>query len=121
MLFAVNSYDENSVVGCGYVSDHYLETLPNHQNLELLGVTDLKPERAQVLAKHYGLNIYDSLEAILADPSLQLFLNLTYPENHYSFNRRSANSMGDPPLERSHSTSLLSTLSSSFHQRPTFV
>ena len=69
MLFAVNSYDENSVVGCGYVSDHYLETLPNHQNLELLGVTDLKPERAQVLTKHYGLNIYDSLEAILADPA----------------------------------------------------
>ena len=59
MLFAVNSYDENSVVGCGYVSDHYLETLPNHQNLELLGVTDLKPERAQVLATHYGLNIYN--------------------------------------------------------------
>ena len=61
-------YDENSVVGCGYVSDHYLETLPNHQNLELLGVTDLKPKRAQVLAKHYGLKVYDSLEAILADP-----------------------------------------------------
>ena len=89
MLFAVNSYDENSVVGCGYVSDHYLETLPNHQNLELLGVTDLKPERAQVLAKHYGLNIYNSLEAILADPAVQLVVNLTDPENHFAVNKAS--------------------------------
>ena len=78
-----------AVVGCGYVSDHYLETLPNHQNLELLGVTDLKPERAQVLAKHYGLKVYNSLEAILADPAVQLVVNLTDPENHFAVSKAS--------------------------------
>jgi predicted dehydrogenase len=37
-------------------------------------------ERAQVLGKHYGLKVYDSLEAILADPAVQLVVNLTDPE-----------------------------------------
>jgi predicted dehydrogenase len=78
-----------AIVGCGYVSDHYLETLPNHQNLELLGVVDLKPERAQVLAKHYGLRVYASLEAILDDPAVQLVVNLTDPENHFAVSKAS--------------------------------
>ena len=31
-----------AIVGCGYVADHYLETLPNHPRLALQGVADLE-------------------------------------------------------------------------------
>jgi predicted dehydrogenase len=76
-----------AVVGCGYVADHYMETLENHSNLQLLGVTDKRIERAEVLAKHYGVNVYPSLDAVLTDPDVQIVVNLTDPENHYSVSK----------------------------------
>jgi hypothetical protein len=35
------------------------EGMSPQSSLELLVVPDLKPKRAQVLAKHYGLKVYD--------------------------------------------------------------
>ena len=77
------------IVGCGYVSDHYLETLPNHPNLDLAGVTDLIPERAEVLASHYGLRVYPTTDALLADPEIELVVNLTDPEHHFEVSKAS--------------------------------
>jgi predicted dehydrogenase len=76
-----------AIVGCGYVSDHYMETLHYHSNLTLKGVTDLQRERAEILAKHYKTAIYDSLEALLADPEVEIVVNLTGPEDHYSVSK----------------------------------
>ena len=72
-----------AVVGCGYVSDHYMESLHRHSNLNLLGVCDKLPERAKVLADYYGLDIYDTVEDVLADDRVKLVVNLTDPHNHY--------------------------------------
>src|SRR5262245_14014744 len=80
-----------AVVGCGYVADHYMETLENHPNLELLGVTDRKIERAEILSKHYGVKVYPSLDAVLADTQVQIVANLTDPENHYDVSKASLN------------------------------
>lgn len=72
-----------AIVGCGYVFDHYMETLADHPILELVGVFDRDEARLRVVAKYFGLYTYDSLEQLLADPAVELIVNLTDPDNHY--------------------------------------
>ncbi len=76
-----------AIIGCGYVVDHYLKTLKNHPILELTGVTDLKKERAEKVANYYDTTIYASNKALLADPEVELVVNLTNPESHYEVNK----------------------------------
>jgi predicted dehydrogenase len=75
------------IIGCGYVSDHYMETLNRHSTLELAGLTDLIPDRAQRLATHYGAHVYPDMEAMIRDPEVQLIVNLTEPENHFAVSK----------------------------------
>jgi predicted dehydrogenase len=76
-----------AIVGCGYVADYYLATLRNHPQLELLGVFDRDPERAERCAAHHRLRRYPSLEALLDDERVELVANLTNPRSHFSASR----------------------------------
>lgn len=78
-----------AIVGCGYVADHYLETLPNHPRLALQGVADLNLDRANAAAEHYGTRVYPSTQDLLADPEVELVVNLTDPDSHYEVTRAS--------------------------------
>lgn len=71
------------VIGCGYVFDHYMSTLRQHPNLDLVGVTDIDRARADRVGNFYDLKVYESNEALLADPNIKLILNLTSIESHY--------------------------------------
>jgi predicted dehydrogenase len=75
-----------AIIGCGYVVDHYLKTLKNHAILELTGVTDIQPERAKMVANYYDTVVYESNQVLLADPNVELIVNLTNPESHYEVN-----------------------------------
>lgn len=72
-----------AIVGCGYVADLYVPTLRDHPELELAGVYDRDPERARVFAAFHGVRRYDTLEALLADPAVELVANLTNPRSHF--------------------------------------
>lgn len=76
-----------AVVGCGYVVDDYLRTLPEHPELTLVGVTDLDQARAQHIARRYGTRCYPTTEALLADPAVELVVNLTNPQSHHEVSR----------------------------------
>lgn len=75
------------VVGCGYVSQFYLDTLPLHPELELVGATDRRTERADVFARRAGVRRYDGLSELLDDGSVELVVNLTNPDSHYEVTR----------------------------------
>ena len=75
------------VIGCGYVSDSYMETLRYHPELEVVGVADKDPERAHILASHYGLSV-KSVDELIDDPEIQIIVNITDPESHYEINKR---------------------------------
>jgi predicted dehydrogenase len=60
-----------------------MSTLPNHPQLELSGVFDRNPERAQRFAEFHRVRRYDSLEQLLNDPSVDLIANLTNPKSHF--------------------------------------
>lgn len=73
-----------AIVGCGFVADYYLSTLPLHPELELVGVMDRNQERAARLAAKRDLTPSRSLEELLADERVELVLNLTNPNSHFS-------------------------------------
>ena len=78
-----------AIVGCGFVADYYLATLPAYPELKLIGVTDRDPARAMKFAAFHGVSLFNSLDDLLNDSRVQLVLNLTNPRNHYEVTRAS--------------------------------
>lgn len=75
---------KTAVVGCGNISDAYLNTMINRfKVLEVVGCCDRNPDKAQRQAQKYGIKTL-TVEEILADPSIELVVNLTAPVAHYA-------------------------------------
>lgn len=72
-----------AILGCGYVANMYRLTLGMHPELELIGVHDRERSRSETMARLTGAKAYPDLEALLADASVPLVLNLTNPSAHY--------------------------------------
>ncbi|MEA2080380.1 MAG: Gfo/Idh/MocA family oxidoreductase [Pseudomonadota bacterium] len=70
-------------VGCGYVADYYVQTLPNHGSLELAGVWDSNTETLNRYAKYWSVRQYRNFRELLADPEPEIVVNLTNPDSHY--------------------------------------
>ena len=79
-----------AIVGCGFVADYYLSTLPAYPELKLIGVTDRDPDRALKFAAFHGVSRFGSLADLLNDSRVQLVLNLTNPRSHYEVTRACA-------------------------------
>jgi predicted dehydrogenase len=76
-----------AIVGCGFVADYYLKTLPNHPDLELVGVMDRDPERASRFSAYHSVPAYGSLDELLEDDRVEIVLNLTNPRSHFSVSK----------------------------------
>lgn len=76
-----------AIVGCGFVADYYLSTLPLHKELELIGVMDKNPERVAKFSQFHGIDAYQSLEELLEDNRVDIVLNLTNPRSHYNVSK----------------------------------
>jgi len=76
-----------AIVGCGFVADYYLKTLPNHPELELVGVMDRDQDRASKFAAYHSVPVYLSLEELLKDRSVEIVVNLTNPRSHFSVSK----------------------------------
>lgn len=72
-----------AIVGCGYVFDIYMRTKWAYPELEICGVFDLDFARLETVKNHYGLNTYPSYDALLADPAVEIVVNLTNIRAHY--------------------------------------
>ena len=62
--------------------------------LELTGCCDLNPRLAQKAAENYGIRPM-SMEEILADPEIEIVVNLTNPSAHYSVIKTLLEDLGD--------------------------
>jgi predicted dehydrogenase len=71
------------IVGCGNIADRYAERIKTYAACELVGFSDLDVARAKAFAARFGGKAYDSLEAMLADASIELVVNLTIHFAHY--------------------------------------
>lgn len=73
-----------AIVGCGFVADFYVQTLPLHPELQLVGVMDRDDVRAKRFASLHEVEAYPSLEALLEDPRIEVVVNLTNPGSHFA-------------------------------------
>ncbi len=74
------------IVGCGNVTDLYLPGVAPFESIELAACTDLDADRAAALAAHGGFPAM-SLDALLADPTIEVVLVLTPPAAHAAVSR----------------------------------
>jgi predicted dehydrogenase len=70
------------VVGCGNISGAYMRMLKTLPVVQVVACADLRMEAAQTLAEQYGVPQVLSVEALLADPEIEIVLNLTIPQAH---------------------------------------
>lgn len=70
------------VVGCGSISVAYMRNAPLFAGVKITTCADLNPQAAAQRAAEYGLRAMD-VDGILADPEIDLVLNLTVPAAHY--------------------------------------
>ena len=75
-------------VGCGFVFDIYMRTRNAHPELSIVGVFDIRRDRQDQVCTYYGLAGYDSYEALLADPKVDVVVNLTNISSHVPVTRQ---------------------------------
>ncbi|HHU77523.1 MAG: Gfo/Idh/MocA family protein [Caldicoprobacterales bacterium] len=80
------------IIGCGNISSIYLKNCTETFGvLEVAAVADLIPERAQEKAQEYGVPKACTVDELLADPEIELVLNLTIPKAHTEVNLAALN------------------------------
>jgi predicted dehydrogenase len=70
------------IVGCGTISSIYLKNMPTYDVLNVVACADLVVERAEAQAKAYGVPWAGSPADLLANPDVELVVNLTIPAAH---------------------------------------
>jgi len=76
------------VIGCGAISDAYFRTIPQFAHCAVRACADLDLSRAQAKAEKWSIPTACSVEALLADPAIELVINLTVPQAHFEIDRR---------------------------------
>ena len=75
------------IIGCGNISTSYLRLAPLFKGLEVRAVADLNMEAAKARATEYNTKA-QSVDDLLANPDLDIVINLTIPEAHYPITKR---------------------------------
>jgi predicted dinucleotide-utilizing enzyme len=72
------------VIGCGRISGQYLENLVNRFTfcLDVVACADIVREHAQSRAEEFGVPKVCSTDELLADPDVEIVVNLTVPAAH---------------------------------------
>jgi predicted dehydrogenase len=70
------------IVGCGNISHIYFEAGAKFHILDIVACADLIPERAQTRAQMHAVPRGCSTEELLADPEIEIVVNLTTPDAH---------------------------------------
>lgn len=70
------------VIGCGQISGIYFETARRMRNVEVVACADAVPEAVNFRAKMYDIPRRYTPEQLLADPDIEIVLNLTSPRAH---------------------------------------
>ena len=75
------------IVGCGNISETYMKSCPTFDVLEVTACADVDMSRARVKAEEFGLRAL-TVDELLADPEIEIVVNLTTPQAHAEINLR---------------------------------
>lgn len=90
------------IIGCGNISGIYFQAGKTFEIMNIVACADLIKERAEAQAANFGVPKVCSVEQLLADPEIEIVLNLTIPDAHYSVGMAALNAgksvHGEKPL-----------------------
>lgn len=75
------------IIGCGNISTSYLRLAPLFKGLKVRAVADVNPEAAKARGEEYGVKA-QSVEDLLANPEVDVVINLTIPDAHFGVTKR---------------------------------
>ena len=80
------------VVGCGQISGRYLENSKQFGAFDVVAVADVRLEAAQARAQEHGVPKALTVEQLLADPEVEIVVNLTPHRAHAEIAQRALES-----------------------------
>jgi predicted dehydrogenase len=75
------------IIGCGNISDAYFNATKRFPILEVAACADLDIERAKAKAEQHGVAKALTPDELLADPEIQIVINLTIPRAHHAVSK----------------------------------
>ncbi len=69
-------------IGCGNISGQYLSMSRRFSAMQIVACSDLNRSAAEAAAVRHGIDLVLSPEELLADPGIEVVLNLTTPKAH---------------------------------------
>ena len=72
------------IIGCGNISGIYFKAGKTFSILDIAACADLQLERAKAKAEEHGIPKACTVEEMLSDPDIQIVINLTIPNAHFS-------------------------------------
>lgn len=70
------------IIGCGNISAIYFKNCKTYEILDLVACADIDVERAKARAVEFDIPKAYTVEELLADPEIQIVINLTIPKAH---------------------------------------
>jgi predicted dehydrogenase len=77
------------IVGTGNIAGGYARDAVTHPEIRLVAVTDLDTDRANAFATEHGCRVHATLDDLLADPEIDIVVNLTVHHAHAEVTTRS--------------------------------
>jgi predicted dehydrogenase len=75
------------IIGCGNISASYLRLAPSFKGLEVRAVADVNMDTARARATEFDVKA-QSVDDLLANPDIDVIINLTIPDAHYGVTKR---------------------------------
>ena len=73
----MNQTTKLGLIGCGAISGIYLQNAKRFKSIEIVACADARLQAAQARAEEYGVPKACSVEELLADPEIEIVINLT--------------------------------------------
>src|SRR5262245_13050700 len=81
-VLSITSKTNVGVIGCGQISSIYFEAQSKLDNVNSVACSDSDMDRARSQASRYSIPKVCTVEELLADPEIDIVLNLTIPNAH---------------------------------------
>ncbi|MBQ0104623.1 MAG: Gfo/Idh/MocA family oxidoreductase, partial [Armatimonadetes bacterium] len=79
------------IIGCGNILWAYMKGNEIFNQIEMVGCADILPEKAKEAEEKYGIKAYNTVEDLLANPEIEIVVNITVPKAHAEVDRQILN------------------------------
>ena len=76
------------IVGTGNIAGGYARSIPTYAEVRLVAATDVDAVKAAAFGEAHGCRIHGSLDDLLADPEVDIVVNLTVQHAHHDVTKR---------------------------------